>query len=193
MWKGAPDEEKKEYIEKESKLREIYKKDMAAWKQKIKDEELEKTHQKEKLAKELMSTTSMSAGAAAAAAEQSARGGSFFPHSVFEARMHQAMQGNHQLFSESGSGGGFGMDSTGRYHSSLVDNSGMMDSNAHYGGDGYDLRMQTLNNYRLMQMQQQQQQQQQAQMVNNGKFSHVHFDTTEKYDCSKLTNSQSLK
>jgi hypothetical protein len=164
MWKGAPDEEKKEYIEKESKLREIYKKDMAAWKEKIRKEQLEEEVQKEKLAKELMSTTSISAGAAAAAAELSTRAGNISPEKVLEAaRLQQQavaaglgdLGGGSSFFGMGGDGlmnRGFPQDFGGQFLSQ--DQFGQSGYPPHAGG--YNQRMMEFNNhYRMIEMQQQ--------------------------------------
>lgn len=50
MWREAPEEEKKEYIEREQELREIYLKDMAAWRERTKKEQNEIREKREEAA-----------------------------------------------------------------------------------------------------------------------------------------------
>ena len=50
MWREAPDEEKREHIEREERLREIYLKDMAAWRERTKKEQNEIREKREEAA-----------------------------------------------------------------------------------------------------------------------------------------------
>ena len=54
MWKEAPKEEKQSHIEREAKLREQYKKDMAQFREKAKKEEAEARERREQMARNLM-------------------------------------------------------------------------------------------------------------------------------------------
>ena len=50
MWREAPDEEKREHIEREERLREIYLKDMAAWRERTEKEQNEIREKREEAA-----------------------------------------------------------------------------------------------------------------------------------------------
>ena len=50
MWREAPEEEKREHIEREERLREIYLKDMAAWRERTKKEQNEIREKREEAA-----------------------------------------------------------------------------------------------------------------------------------------------
>ena len=172
MWKEAPDEEKKEYIEEESKLREIYKKDMAEWREKVRKEQLEQEEQKDKLAKELMLTTSISAGAAAAAAELSTRAGNISPEKVLEAARLQQQAVAAGLGDLGGRSSLFGMNGEAfmtRGFPSDVGGPFLGQNHFGHGGypphGGYNQRIIEFNNhYRMIEMQQQM-----AQMADYGK------------------------
>jgi high mobility group protein B1 len=62
MWRKAPEEEKKEHIEREQRLRDIYKKDMTAWREK---KSKEQTDVREKREEEAMNIVQGRAAAAA--------------------------------------------------------------------------------------------------------------------------------
>ena len=183
MWKEASDEEKKEHIEKEKELREIYKKEMAEWREKLRKKQEAEEEQKDKLAKELMVNSDLSAGAAAAAAELSARAGNISPEKVLEAARLQQQAVAAGLGDFGGAAAGFfGRGGVNPYmnRSNFPQDLGAgayLPRPDQFGhgpgggyppqGDGYNARIMELSNhYRMLEMQQQM-----AQMAEYGMLS----------------------